>query len=408
MKFTVSCAELSTLLQHVAKAIPSGSVTLPVLSQFLIEIKGGTLKATGADKTLRVSGSIALIASDEDKSFTVTPGNILEYVRALPDQPLVCEIHQEENYEKMTISHQGGFSEFAISDADLYPKGFTEDRQEGMAQTTNTSETPSRELSVVSDALALGIASTLPTVSTDINRPVMTGVYFDIVENGLALVSTDGKVLTKFLDKDAKQIAQPEETDLSLLHKINGFSLLAKSCSLLKSLLPAFPNNEVRISYNNVKACFSFGTYEIVSLLNTGVFPNYGTVIPTNNPHKVTIDKAEVQIALRRIGRSYNAGALVIALLQFKDNIINLSAHSSDLSVRSEEEISVDMGEDMNGFKICFEGKMLSTILSIFPSKTVDMYFADQTRAALIVPTDGDLNTEIKSIILPLKMVGEV
>ncbi|MDY6147892.1 MAG: DNA polymerase III subunit beta [Porphyromonas sp.] len=398
MKFTVSCAELTTLLQHVVRGIPSGSISLPILSQFLIEIKDGVLKATGADKTLRVSGSIALISSDGDKSFTVTPGNILEYVRALPEQPLVCEIIADENYEKMIISHQGGFSEFAISDAALYPSGFESDNKD------SGEETSPRSLSVISDTLLMGIASTLPAVSTDANRPIMTGIYFDVTDSGLVLVSTDSKVLTKFVDKDAK--ISMEQSD-AVYHKVNGFSLIAKTCSLLKSLLSAFPGEEVMVEYTNVKARFTFGSYEVVSLLNIGVFPNYNSVIP-NNPYKLTVDKAELQIALRRIGRSFSASSLVIVLLVFKDDIINLSSHSMDLSVKSEEIVSADMPSELTGMKICFDGKTLATQLSVFPSKTVDIYLADQTRAAFIAPSESDLNVELCSIVLPLKMIGEV
>lgn len=401
MKFTVSCSQLTTLLQHIARALPKGKgPSTPVLSQFLIEIKNGTLRATASDKVIRISGSVELVDSEGDKSFTVAPDNILEYVRALPEQPLLCEITQEENYEKMTITHEGGFSEFAVADAALYPAGF------GDETNTSSSETTPRRLVTATERLLAGIVATSPTISEDLNRPILSGIYFDVKEDCLVLVSTDSRVLTKFTDKEADLTAPLDPK--GRYHSVNGFSLPKVASDLLRGVLPPFIDTETEIEYTNSKARFTFGTYELTSLLNTGTFPNYDPVIPISNPFKVIIDKEQTITALRRIGRSFDSSSLVIALLEFREQTIDLTSHNIDLSVKSEERIQASIPEELVGMRIGFDGKTFSTLLSVCPTPEVELRLADQTRNVLITSPEELPATEIQSIIMPLKIVGDL
>ena len=127
MQFKIASGELSTLLQNQSKVVPTVYNEMPVLTYFLFEIQDNNLYVTGSDGMMRSRGVLPVITSEGNATFAVHPKDILEYVKGLPDQPLLFDYEAETSTLLMTF--EGGYIRFATSDGELYPKD-DKDREE--------------------------------------------------------------------------------------------------------------------------------------------------------------------------------------------------------------------------------------------------------------------------------------
>ena len=69
-----------------------------------------------------------------------------------------------------------------------------------------------------------------------------------------------------------------------------------------------------------------------------GRYPNYNSVIPQNNPHKVTIDRIAFISALKRVSVFSSAAASLIKL-HLENNTIQVSEQDIDFSTSAEETL---------------------------------------------------------------------
>ena len=117
MQFKIASGELSTLLQNQSKVVPTVYNEMPVLTYFLFEIQDNNLYVTGSDGMMRSRGVLPVITSEGNATFAVHPKDILEYVKGLPDQPLLFDYEAETSTLLMTF--EGGYIRFATSDGEL-------------------------------------------------------------------------------------------------------------------------------------------------------------------------------------------------------------------------------------------------------------------------------------------------
>ena len=75
----------------------------------------------------------------------------------------------------------------------------------------------------------------------------------------------------------------------------------------MKNLLPK-EQGMVTIEFDERNAVFTLESYRMVCRLIEGRYPNYNSVIPQNNPYKVTVDRLQLLGALRRVSIFFFAG----------------------------------------------------------------------------------------------------
>ena len=69
---------------------------------------------------------------------------------------------------------------------------------------------------------------------------------------------------------------------------------------MLKNILTK-EESSVNIDFDERNAVITLAKYRMVCRLIEGRYPNYNSVIPQNNPYKITIDRAVLLSALRRV-----------------------------------------------------------------------------------------------------------
>ena len=132
-----------------------------------------------------------------------------------------------------------------------------------------------------------------------------------------------------------------------------------------------------------------------------GRYPNYNSVIPTNNPNKVTLDRLNFLNAVKRVSVFSNPSSNLVKMQLSEDKII-ITAQDMDYLTAAEESITCQYpGSPMS---IGFKAPFLVDILNNIPSTEVVLELSDPSRAGIIVPVENEENEEMLTLIMPMML----
>ncbi|MDR2087712.1 MAG: DNA polymerase III subunit beta [Dysgonamonadaceae bacterium] len=372
MKFVVSSSLLLSHLQTVGRVIASKNA-IPILDCFLFELEGNRLIITGADSETRMVTSIEVADVAGSGIFAIPSRNLLDSLKELPEQPVNFEIN-DVNLD-VIIHYENGRYNFVAQKGDEYPqaKPLSED---------------AFKLHIAAADLLAGINSTLYATGEDDLRPVVNGILFDIKEENITFVGSDGHKLVRFINLDVKG------------NEAAAFILPKKPANLLKTILPR-EEGEAVIGFDTNNAYITIGHFNVVCRLIEGTYPNYNAVIPKENPYRLTIDRVQFLNALRRV-TVFSSSANSLIKLTISDNSIFISAQDIDFATYAEETVAcVYEGESMN---IGFKGLYLIEILSNISSEEVALELADPTRPGLVLPVENEEGEDLLTLLMPVML----
>lgn len=372
MKFIVSSTALFSHLQAISRVVNSKN-TLPILDCFLFQLADGTLSITASDNETTMVTSLETNECDSDGKFAISSKTILDALKEIPEQPLSFEINMD-NLE-ITVQYQNGKYSVVGQNADEFP------------QPATLSESAVR-VEIDANILMSGINRTLFATADDELRPVMNGIYFDITTEDITMVASDGHKLVKNKTAAAKG------------NERAAFILPKKPATLIKNLLPK-ENGAVIIEFDDRNAVFILENYRMVCRLIEGRYPNYNSVIPQNNPHKVTIDRVQLMSALRRVS-VFSSQASSLIKLRLQSNQIIISAQDIDFSTSAEESLTCQF--DGNPMSIGFKSTFLIDILNNIAATDVVIELADPSRAGVIVPVKQEENEDLLMLLMPMML----
>ena len=216
----------------------------------------------------------------------------------------------------------------------------------------------------------------------------MNGIYFDINQEYLTFVASDGHKLVR-LKNLAVQSGQK-----------SSFILPKKPATMLRGVLGK-EEGPVNIMFDENNAYIKCSNFEMVCRLIEGRYPNYNSVIPTVNPYKVVIDRLSFLNALKRVSVFSNPASSLIKLNLSADEMM-VSAQDIDFSTSAEERITCDYSGD--NLCIGFKATYLIEILSNIGSSDVILELADPSRAGLIIPSENDENEDLLMLLMPMML----
>ena len=372
MRFDVSSTALLSRLQSISKVIASKN-SLPILDSFLFNLEGNKLTMTASDSETRLVTSVDVMNAQGSGVFAVSAKILLEPLKELPEQPLTFDIN-DDNLE-IFIHFQNGKYNFIGQKGDTYPQ------QKPLGQNV---------VSILVDAQTLlnGISRSIFATADDELRPVMNGIYFDIHPDNLTFVASDGHKLVRLRNLSVKSSEKAP------------FILPKKPANLLKAVL-AKESEMVTIKFDDNNAYINCTNFEMVCRLIEGRFPNYNSVIPQNNPHKVIIDRLSFLNALKRVSVFSNPASSLVKL-QLKENQMKVSAQDIDFSTAAEELIACQFtGVELS---IGFKATYLIEILNNINSTEVVVELADPSRAGLIIPAENEENEDLLMLLMPMML----
>ena len=370
MRFTLSSTALSSRLQTLAKVINSKN-SLAILESFLFRVHDGKVTITASDSENRMTMELPLDESDTDGEFAIPNRTILDAVKELPEQPLTFEVNPE-TYE-VAIEYQNGRYNFSAQNAEEYPQ---------KAPIADDAKT----ITISAKVLCDNIARTIFATDNNEIRPVMNGIYFDLLPDCLAFVASDGHKLVR-----CRYTAIKSEDHAS-------FILPKKPAMLLRTVLDK-SEDDVTIKFSTGSAEFYFPNVTLSSTLIEGAFPNYNSAIPTDNTNELIIDRKALLGAIRRV---LPFASMSSQLIRFRLDSGSLELTSEDLDFATSAKEDIVCSYSGTPLQIGFRGDFFSEILNSITTDDIKMLLGDPSRAGIILPTEQPENEDILMLIMPL------
>jgi DNA polymerase-3 subunit beta len=157
----------------------------------------------------------------------------------------------------------------------------------------------------------------------------------------------------------------------------------------------------VVVEFDERNAVFTLERFRLTCRLIEGRYPAYNSVIPRNNPHKVTVDRLQIIGTLRRVS-IFSSAASSLVKIQLDENQIQVSAQDIDFSTSAQEtQVCQYDGAKMSiGFKSTF----LLDILNNITSADVVIELADPSRAGVILPAEQEENEDLLMLLMPMML----
>lgn len=370
MRFIVSTSTLLKHLQAVSGALSSSAV-LPILENFLFEIKEGSLIISATDLQTSMITSLS-VESKEGGKVAVPSKILLDTLKTLAEQPIAFSV--DDQTFAIEISAGDGKYKLSGENGEDFPK---------IPVVDNASS-----VNLPASVLAEAINKTIFAVSNDELRPAMTGVYCQLSPQNLTFVATDAHKLVRYRRNDTHA------------DSATSFILPKKALNLLKSSLPAEDIN-VSVEYNATSAFFKFANINLICRLIDERYPDYEAVIPQNNPNKLTLDRSLFLNCLKRVVIFANKTTHQVRL-KINGSELNISSEDIDFANEAHERIGCQYdGEDM---EIGFNAKFLIEMLNNLAGEEITIEMSTPNRAGLLFPSIKDENEDILMLVMPVML----
>jgi len=372
MKFIISSSLLLKNLQSILGVINANN-TLPILDDFLFELKEDALVITSSDLETTMSVKVTPDMAEEPGSIAIPAKILVETLKTFADIPVSFTINPST--QMVEISAGEGKYKLSGHRSDEYP------RTPSLEDTTN--------IALDSVMLAQAINKTIFATGNDELRLVLSGVFCELSPEDVTFVATDAHKLVRYKRTDA------HSTDSA------SFILPKKPLNLLKNVLSG-QEVPVTIEYNRTNAFFSFNNIHLICRLIDGKYPNYDAVIPKQNPNKLTIDRHALLNSIKRVSIFANQSTHQIRF-KISGKELVLSAEDIDFSNEAKERLTCSYeGDDL---EIGFNSKFLFEMLSNIDTNEVRLEMSAPNRAGILIPVGNENESEdILMLVMPVML----
>lgn len=370
MRFNLSSTALSSRLLTLSR-VPNSKNSVAILNCFRFGIHDGQLTLTASDNENVMWNVLNLDECDGEGDFCVNGKNIINAVRELPEQPLSIDVNFDEM--KIYINYQNGNYDFPINSAEEWPM---------QAPVDDNATT----VTLTSEALLGSLSRSLFATAQEELRPVMNGIYFDLNQDCLAIVATDGHKLVR-----NQMFTVKSDNPAS-------FIMPKKPATLLKNVLTK-DGGDVIIRFDSRAAEVNFGDGVLYCRLIDGRYPNYNSVIPADNPNTLTIDRRILLSAVRRM-LPFASEASELIRFHLEPGKLELSAQDIDFATNAKEQITCDYNGVM--MDIGFKGSSIIEILTNIECDNVVVLLADPSRPGVVVPDNQPDGENITMLAMPM------
>jgi DNA polymerase III subunit beta len=341
--------------------------TLPVLANLLVQVKGGQLSLTGTDLEVEMVSRVA-VDDPLDGETTIPARKLFEIVRALPDG---SKVTVSQAAEKITV--QAGRSRFTL--ASLPANDFPSIDE---VEATERVRVPEAGLKELIERTAFAMAQ------QDV-RYYLNGLLFDLRENSLRCVATDGHRLALCespLDGGAntkRQIIVPRKGVTELQRLLEGGD---------RELELEMGRSHLRVKRDDVT---------FTSKLIDGRFPDYEAVIPIGADKEVRIDREILRASLQRAAILSNEKYRGVRI-EVSPGQLKISAHNPEQE-EAQEEVEADTR--VSDLAVGFNVNYLLDALTALRDENVILALRDANSSALVREAG---NERCRHVVMPLRL----
>jgi DNA polymerase III subunit beta len=363
MKVEILAENFNRGVGVVTRAV-AGRPQLPVLSYVLINAFKGGLEFVATDLEISLVASVGAKITEEGS--VLLPAKLLsDVVSNLPSGTISLELEKQV----LKIKALGVETEITGMGVEEFPEVPRFKKADFVIDGENLKKKMNR----------VGVSAAREGM-----KPVYEGILWDIQGDIVNLASTDGYRL----GTDEMNVSSSQNKKYILPVKA------------LLELSRVMGESEIEIEFDEDKqqVCFKGGDVEMVSRLIGGDFPDYQQIIPNGKTVTVKIDRAELELAVKRAGVFARESSNIIKFKIVKDGI-EISASSSDMGKNvSHVEAEVE-GDEM---VIAFNSRYLLEYLSVVDKPEVVFESAGEMKPGVFrLKSDSFVH-----IIMPIRQEG--
>src|ERR1700729_4054625 len=370
MEFTLKRADLLDELA-LTQGVVERKTTIPILSNLLFEAKGNRLTITATDLELSIRTSCEAKVKKEG-SGTIPAKKLLELVRLLPDGEIKFKLL--ENHWIQITSDRKNYKLVGMS-------------KENFPALPNF---PHALVKIPAKLLANVIAKTTFAISLEESRYTLNGALLVLKPGSLTMVATDGH-----------RLAMAE-----LDHKFEGFTtetrvlVPKKAMNEIQRLVgKAGDDVQVEFAQDESHLFFQVGRRLLTSRKLTGPFPNYKAVLPRDANKTLSLERVELQNALRRVSQLADQRSHAVKFMLSNEGL-ELSSSSPEYG-EAKEVIEKEYKGDT--ISIGFNAQYLLDFLAAAADGPISFELKDEQSAGQLRPT-GDESTRYRYVVMPMRI----
>lgn len=384
---------LRQALQKAAKCIDSKS-TIAILSNVLLTQRKEDGKfffvSATTDSELIIPAPLSIVEGSFKEDVVLSITSLLSLLSTLPaDCVVTMDLSQDKN-RSMNI-------EYCTQNGENVKKGnvslvyFSAESFPRATQPDDASLHISLPMSTFSNVLA----HAGKFVGNSELRPIMNCLCIDVAEDRseVIFVASDGHVLIKLIHTN-----NPETGGSNFFRSGTPGKILVEK-SFFKTLSVFDDCEDIDIEANESMVRFTAGDITFVCKKAEGQYPNYNSVIPRNNPHKITVDKRELANVVKRVALFSSESSNLIVLK--KDGMfLDVSAQDLDFNMSANDQVLITEGTCPEGHSIGFKASSLLDVLAPIPSDTVTLHLSDPSHAGVV--TANESSPRALTLLMPM------
>ena len=375
MEFKVNSKELEKLLSKIIPAVPTRT-PMPILENFLFEIKDGLLTIYATDLEISLKSALKIVAEENIK--ILLPARLLhDVVKSLKETTIKFDI--QSNGKAVLITDHGKYN-LSYLDPEEFP-----DIPDFPNEDVNASDL--NEISITGSDLRFAFEKSSFAMSKEEMRPAMMGTLFEFSENGLRFVATDGHRLVNYLNKSIKI-----DTD-------GQYILPERAVSVLLKILD---DKDVKVYFSKTHMSFKLNEYELISRLIKQKYPDYSSVIPLENEFLLEVETKELHDVIKRMMLFSTSNTRRVKFTISSDNL-EISAEDLDLGASGTENINCKYsGEPL---EIGFNSSYVNDVLGHLSfEKKITFKLHSATKAVIINPVEQKENYDLMMLLMPVRL----
>ena len=384
---------LRQALQKAAKCIDS-KTAIAILSNVLLTQRKDDGKfffvSATTDSELIIPAPLTIVEGSFKEDVVLPITSLLSLLSTLPADCVVTMDLSQDKEHSMNI-------EYCTQNGENVKKGnvslvyFSAEAFPRAAQPDNASLHISIPMATFSNVLS----HAGKFVSDSDLRPVMRCLCIDVAEDRseVIFVASNGHVLIKLIHTN-----NPETGGSNFFRSGTPGKILVYSC-FFKTLSVFDGCEDIDIEANESMVRFTAGDITFVCKKAEGQYPNYNSVIPRNNPYKVTVDKRELANVVKRVALFSSESSNLIVLK--KDGMfLDVSAQDLDFNMSANDQVLITEGTCPEGHSIGFKASSLLDVLAPIPSDTVTLHLSDPSHAGVV--TANESSPRALTLLMPM------
>jgi DNA polymerase-3 subunit beta len=373
MKVLTLQENLSKGLSLVSRVV-SSRVQLPILSNILLSTDRGRLKLSATNLETGINYWLGA-KIEKEGAFSVPAKTLTEFISLLPPEKVQLEV-KENNLRITSGSYSANLVGLPASEFPIVPSLKEE-----------------KIFSFSSEEFLKGISQTIFAASQDEGRPILTGVLFQLKNENLVLVATDGYRLSFRKMRASKSLKEIKEFQKGLI-------IPSRALAEVEKIISSSQQKEeigLAIASSSNQIIFATPEAEIVSRLIEGSFPEFEKIIPEKWITKIVLEKESFLRAVRTASIFARESANIVKFKVQKSKL-KISANAPQVGDNLIELETKQEGEENS---IAFNSRFILDFLNSTEANEISFEMTSPLNPGIFRP-GGD--SSYFHIIMPVRV----